>query len=384
MSTAMAPRPRRLIRYAIFTLSLVALPSPGAQDFERGIVSAPSAWAEKAVPPRGDALDKLKAQLQAKARSTPGEPPASVSQTPGKTPGKALGKTPGGARTRLHFMRYGKGPAVVFLHGLGSDSSIFIDELQKLEATHTVLLIDLPGHGLSKAAAQRVDLPTVARQIADLILAQRVGPAVVVGHSLGGTLAGYVALAEPRAVRGIVSIDAMFAPYPIPQEEIEKLRFQLAREPSRALREFYGPLAQNERQLDKIVAGAYRTTRQTLISYLEFVSERDDLRRHVSEIQVPVHVMATQLLTLGHSDAESVKAALMQVGYAGLTRLSYDYFPRAKHWIFWDEPEAFHASLERYLRRIDAELPIARAPAGALAKPAPPGKNRHPLTQAQR
>lgn len=380
MSTAMAPRPKRLISCAFFTLSLVALRSPGAKDFGRGIVAVPSSWAEKAVPPRGDALDKLKAQLQAKARSNPGEQPASTTQIPGKT----MGKTPGQAGTRLHFMRYGKGPAVVFLHGLGSDSSIFIDELQKLEATHTVLLVDLPGHGLSKAAAQRVDLPTIARQIADLILAQRVGPAVVVGHSLGGTLAGYVALAEPRAVRGIVSIDAMFAPYPIPQEEIEKLRFQLAREPSRALREFYGPLAQSERQLDKIVAGAYRTTRQTLVSYLEFVSERDDLRRHISEIKVPVHVMATQLLTLGHSDAESVKTALAQVGYAGLTRLSYDYFPRAKHWIFWDEPEAFHASLEKYLRRIDTELPIASAPAGALPKPVMPGKNRRTLTQAQR
>lgn len=280
----------------------------------------------------------------------------------------------------LNFMRFGKGPAVVFLHGLGGDSSVFIDEMQKLEATHTVLLIDLPGHGQSKAPPPHIELPAIAKQITDLIAAQKIGPAVVVGHSLGGTLAGYVALADKSVVRGIVVIDSMFAPYPIPQEELDKLRFQLGRDPARALRGFFGPMTKDARQLDKIVASAWRVSPQTLVSYLDFASERDDLRRRANEITVPVHVLATPMLTDNQTDPARVKMALGQVGYNGVQQLSYDLFPKAKHWLFWDEPDAFHASVEKFLKRIESAIPVAVAPIkAAVSGP----KKARPLARAQ-
>lgn len=301
-----------------------------------------------------------------------------------KPAGKSAGKAQKGPeKPLLNFMRFGKGPAVVFLHGLGGDSSVFIDEMQKLEATHTVLLIDLPGHGQSKAPPPHIELPVIAKQITDLMAAQKIGPAVVVGHSLGGTLAGYVALADKAAVRGLVIIDSMFAPYPIPQEELDRLRFQLGRDPARALRGFFGPMTKDVRQLDKLVASAWRTSPQTLVGYLDFVSERDDLRRRASEISVPVHVLATPMLTDNQTDPARVKMALGQVGYGGVTQLSYDLFPKARHWLFWDEPEAFHASLQKFLQRVEGAIPVAVAgPKGALG--GPEKKKARPLARAPR
>lgn len=305
-----------------------------------------------------------------------------LSKPANKPTGKPAGKAQKGPeKPLLHFMRFGKGPAVVFLHGLGGDSSMFIDEMQKLEATHTVLLIDLPGHGQSKAPPPHIELPAIAKQITDLITAQKVGPAVVVGHSLGGTLAGYVALADKAVVRGLVVIDSMFAPYPIPQEELDRMRFQLGRDPARALRSFFGPMTKDARQLDKLVASAWRVSPQTLVSYLDFASERDDLRRRASEISVPVHVLATPMLTDNQTDPGRVKMALGQVGYSGVAQLSYDLFPKAKHWLFWDEPEAFHASLTKFLQRIEGAIPVAAAPKGALV--GPEKKKARPLARAQ-
>src|SRR5205085_1244575 len=83
-----------------------------------------------------------------------------------------------------------------------------------LQANHTLLTIDLPGHGQS-AAQPIINLQNIGKQIADALNNAHVGPAVIVGHSMGGTLAGYVALADPKVVRGLVIVDSMFSPYPI-------------------------------------------------------------------------------------------------------------------------------------------------------------------------
>lgn len=291
-------------------------------------------------------------------------------------PASAAGRGPKAAAKAapLSFIRSGKGPAVVFLHGLGGDSSVWINVMQQLEATHTVLLVDLPGHGMSPPAPQNLELPAVARQVAELIRAQHLAPAVLVGHSLGGTLAGYVALADPQALRGLVLVDSMFAPYPIAQVERDKLRFLLGRDEARALRELFGPLSRDAAQLDKIVASARRVSGNTLINYLDFASERDDLRTHVREISVPVHIMVTPLLTEGQSEPARIQLSLSHVGFEGLANLTYEYFPSARHWIFWDDPPGFQASLEKFLRRVEPPLQtpaptLKPARSGALAKP---------------
>jgi pimeloyl-ACP methyl ester carboxylesterase len=192
-----------------------------------------------------------------------------------------------------------------------------------------------------------------------------------------------VALADKSVVRGLVIIDSMFAPYPIPQEELERLRFQLGRDPARALRNFFGPMAKDARQLDKLVASAWRVSAPTLVSYLDFASERDDLRRRAGEISVPVHVMATPQLVDNQTDPARVRMALGQVGYSSVQNLSYDLFPRAKHWLFWDEPDAFHASLDKFLRRVEGALPVTAAPKGPAAAGTEKKKAR-PLARAPR
>jgi pimeloyl-ACP methyl ester carboxylesterase len=166
-----------------------------------------------------------------------------------------------------------------------------------------------------------------------------------------------------------VVIDSFFAPYPISQEERDRLRFQFSRGRTTALRQFYGASAHDAKQLDKIVAGAERVSPQTLLAYIDFASERDDLRRHSQEIRVPVHVLASPLLTEGQSDPARVRLALGQVGFAGLSNLSYDFFPASKHWLFWDEPEHFHASLETFLSRIEMPMAHSDPSAGPASDP---------------
>ncbi|MER3408776.1 MAG: alpha/beta hydrolase, partial [Thermoleophilia bacterium] len=66
-----------------------------------------------------------------------------------------------------------------------------------------VLCPDLPGHGGS-APLPGASLPALAEVVGALAEEEGMLPAVVVGHSLGGVVALWLAAQRPDRVRGIV------------------------------------------------------------------------------------------------------------------------------------------------------------------------------------
>lgn len=255
-------------------------------------------------------------------------------------------------RPSLHFTRFGKGPAVVFLHGLGGDTSTWVEQAQRLERTHTVLLVNLPGHGGSPAPA-KVDFVEIGKQIAGLIRSEKLAPATVVGHSMGGTIAGYVALADQGAIKSLVIVDSILSQYPFSQSERDRIRFQMNRDTVQALNDLFGPGAKDRVQLDKVIAAARRVSPATLMGYLDYASEHDDLEDRVREIHVPVYAVASPLMTGGQSDPSLVQASLLRAGFAGLPDLSFDLLAGTKHWPHWDQPDAFFATLTKFLTRLE-------------------------------
>lgn len=103
----------------------------------------------------------------------------------------------------------GDGIPLVFLHGLGASSRYFAPRLGTLPHHARCILPDLLGFGLSPKPIDGVY--TVAAHLAALHAALvlrgvAAGPCVLVGHSLGATLAVEYAAAHPDAVAGLVVI----------------------------------------------------------------------------------------------------------------------------------------------------------------------------------
>lgn len=259
----------------------------------------------------------------------------------------------------IYVQRAGKGPPVVFLHGLGGDSSVWVDQLIRLEASHTVLLFDLPGHGQSRRPPS-LDIVDIARTVAKTIRKEGVAPAVLVGHSLGGTLAGYVALADPGAVSGLFMVDSMLSPYPIGADVRQRLRVDLVRDPVGTRRRFLGPLARSHAQLDKVMATAVRTPSDVFSGYLDQVSTREELADGAADLKVPVHAIVTPLLSEGSTDDKMIQAAIAQAGFNEVKQFSYDVFKTSKHWPMWDEPAEFSRALDRFLKVVAALRPPPR------------------------
>jgi len=110
--------------------------------------------------------------------------------------------------TRLHTVRKGDGPPIVFVHGMGTSAATWQRCTELLADRFTTIAVDLLGHGGSPVPDDP-DEYTRDRTLADLddVLADLDQPAVLVGHSLGGYLALAHAATRPNAARAIVVLN---------------------------------------------------------------------------------------------------------------------------------------------------------------------------------
>ena len=110
--------------------------------------------------------------------------------------------------TKLHTETTGTGPAVVLVHGIADDSSVWAATVDALSGDCACTTIDLPGHGRSPSPTEESAYEREALLAAmDGVLAET-GPAVYLGHSLGGYLGLAHSLTRPGVLRGLVLVGA--------------------------------------------------------------------------------------------------------------------------------------------------------------------------------
>ena len=123
---------------------------------------------------------------------------------------------------KIHVRVGGKGPAVVLLHGYGETGDMWEPMAVALAKTHTVIVPDLRGLGLSsKPVSGGYDKKNQGQDVAGVLDALKVGQVDLVTHDIGN-MVGYAFAAEHRdRVRRFVLIDAPL-PGVGPWEEILK------------------------------------------------------------------------------------------------------------------------------------------------------------------
>jgi len=105
----------------------------------------------------------------------------------------------------IRYLRAGTGTPVVLLHTLRTQLDMFGSLLQHLDTARVeVIAVDLPGHGESSAPPVRYTAGYFTDTAAALLEACQVTSAVVVGESIGGSIAlGLAARRNPRVAQVI-------------------------------------------------------------------------------------------------------------------------------------------------------------------------------------
>jgi len=154
-----------------------------------------------------------------------------------------------------HKSRGRKGPPMVLVHGFGGDRLAWnglVGPLSKLRRTITV---DLPGHGEAVDWPKTADATACARALADSLDAMTIARATIVGHSMGGAVAGILGLIRPDLVERLV----LLAPGGFgPEMNVRLLRRYAVMtdedEIALVLEQFFGPANPVPEALPRLVA----------------------------------------------------------------------------------------------------------------------------------
>ncbi len=102
----------------------------------------------------------------------------------------------------------GSGPPVVLLHGYGETGDMWAPLAAELAKTHSVIVPDLRGMGLSSRPATGYDKRTEATDIRAVVTKLGFDRASVVGHDIGNMVAYAYAAKYPTKVERLVVMDA--------------------------------------------------------------------------------------------------------------------------------------------------------------------------------
>jgi pyruvate dehydrogenase E2 component (dihydrolipoamide acetyltransferase) len=112
----------------------------------------------------------------------------------------------GGRKIQYLKLGEGEGTPLLLLHVFGGDINVWVFNQEALAAERTVYAIDLPGHGGSTKDVGDGDLASFVLVAAGFMDEMRIEKAHVFGHSMGGAIAGSLAITHPEKVESLALI----------------------------------------------------------------------------------------------------------------------------------------------------------------------------------
>ena len=182
----------------------------------------------------------------------------------------------------------GKGPAIVFLHGIGSNAEGWDAQLQHFGKTHRAIAWDAPGYGasgdLDPLAPMAGDYADALASLLDVLGIER---AVLVGNSLGALMSAAFVKRYPARVIGLVLSDVA-AGHGMLDEETRNDKLMQRLDDVAEL----GPAGMAEKRAGNLIgSGAAPGTRNKVV-------------RAMSKIRPKGYGQAARMLSLGNVFAE--------------------------------------------------------------------------------
>jgi len=222
------------------------------------------------------------------------------------------------------------GRLAVFVHGTPGEAEGWADYLTNVPAGYRYISIDRPGFGHSGPDDAVVSLAEQAKAIAELIRAKGDGPAVLIGHSLGGPIIAQAAVDTPDLVAALVVLAGSLDPK---QESVPFIQY-----------------AGDAWPISALLPRWLRNTNREIIA-LEPQLER--LAPRLSQISVPV--------TIVHGTEDDLvpfaNVAFMKAHMTGTTAMEVTVLDGQNHFLPWNAKARVNAAIAKAFEMTDAPVP---------------------------
>jgi 3-oxoadipate enol-lactonase len=248
---------------------------------------------------------------------------------------------------KLHHESDGQGPPLLFIHGLGGSLEDWKDQLVFFAKTHRVIALDLRGHGRSDKPAGGYSMQLFASDVAALLNALRLGPAHIVGISLGGGIAFQLAIDAPEWVRSLTIVNS--APEMILRTFKEKfaiwLRFAIIR--TRGLQKLGeivgGKLFPDPKDAEKLRGFLERYARNEPDAY------RGALRSFINwSVSAQIGTITCPALIMA-AEHDCTPVSLKEAYVRKIPRAKLAVIPGTHHAAPMEDPAAFNKLLSEFL-----------------------------------
>lgn len=105
------------------------------------------------------------------------------------------------------YVMGGGGSPILFVHGFGCDHADWSAQVAHFAPIHRTVSVDLRGHGASPGAAEDCSIERYGADVAEVMRALSLPPAVLVGHSLGCRVVIETALQAPERTEAVILVD---------------------------------------------------------------------------------------------------------------------------------------------------------------------------------
>ena len=250
----------------------------------------------------------------------------------------------------------GEGPPVVLLHGQGGWAGVWLPVMADLARDHRVVAPDLPGLGASRVNGAPPDTGRVLAWLGELLDRTCPAPPVLVGVSLGGSIAARFAAAHGDRLSGLVlvSMGGLVGKVRIPPAMLLALVRHSLRPTERTAMGMLRQVSVDVERVQRRMGDRWAPFRAYSLELARTPSVRQANRNLLRELglrQLPPEEVARidvpTSLIWGRQDRvmplASAKEASVRYGWP------LDVIDDAGHFLGVDQPEAFTQALRRAL-----------------------------------
>ncbi|MBX9827189.1 MAG: alpha/beta hydrolase [Xanthobacteraceae bacterium] len=251
-------------------------------------------------------------------------------------------------RLTMNIAEAGSGPAVLLLHGLGWDRSLWNPTIENFASQYRMIAADTRGHGATDKPDGPYDMEMFARDYAALAAALGLKRVCVIGLSQGGMVAQKLALIRPDLVSALVLVSTSCRSDPSLRDNMEARI---------AAMDKAGPVAAAKIAAESIFSPGWREANPAALArFYEWRAAMPmaplnaatralydfNLSEDLPSIKVPTWVIA------GAEDGLTKPKGMEEIA-ALIPGAKYQLIPKSGHMIPVEQPDRLRALLSEFL-----------------------------------
>ena len=234
----------------------------------------------------------------------------------------------------------GRGRPIIFIPGLGCPGHVWDETVAHLAGDYESHVLTLAGFAGNEAISEPLSA-AVRRDLTRYIRSRNLRDPIIVGHSMGGFIAYWIASYHPELVGPVIIVDAG----PALSGDIDEAKAIRSRWKNASDEEFVGGMraaftgmTSSPARMAPVIEAVTRSDRRAIGNAIyEMITT--DLTDRVKDIVAPVLIIAAD----GRYQ-QRIRAQVETIPDHQMIVL-----PRTHHFVMWDDPDAFFKLMDKFL-----------------------------------